>query len=195
MPWRASSRGDRGKAHVYGTSYKDSSSDDETVFDGEQMAQVLPIYFDHVGDDIKPTGRIPKKTRSRRWRSAERVSASSESHIISTRTSSRCTPVMERAGSSEAMMAEDLIFDLEADLLGEEGIELDLSTQQRSLRPRFPPRQAGTDAYTGVGDDNIRDTHLLWGLKGHLSAQAWKGQVCCLHFLSSRFLLNACANR
>ena len=46
---------------------------------------------------------------------------------------------MEKGGSSRATMAEDLIFDLEADLSGEEGIDPDPGTRRGSLRLRFPP--------------------------------------------------------
>ena len=41
MPWRASSRGDQGKDPVYATFHGDSSSDDETMFAGEQATQAL----------------------------------------------------------------------------------------------------------------------------------------------------------
>ena len=116
MPRRASSRGDRGKAPIYAMSYGDSSSDDETISTSEQAAQVLQSYFDRKGDNIRPTGGIPMEIRSKRQCLAEKISASSESHTISTRTSSRHTSVMEKGGSSGATMAEDLIFDLEANL-------------------------------------------------------------------------------
>ena len=46
---------------------------------------------------------------------------------------------MEREGSSGATMAEDLIFDLEANLSSEEEIDPDLGAQRCSLRLRFPP--------------------------------------------------------
>ena len=45
--------GDRGKAPVHATSYKDSSSNDETASAGEQAAQVLQIHFDYEGDDFQ----------------------------------------------------------------------------------------------------------------------------------------------
>ena len=91
-------------------------------------------------------------------------------------------------------MAEDLIFDLEADGSSEEEINPDPGPQRCNLRLRFQPHLVGVNAYTGSVDDSIRDTHLQRRLKGHPFAQAWKGKVCCLYFSSSRFLLNACAN-
>ena len=98
MPRRASPRGEWGKAPVYAKSHGDSSSDNETVSAGEQAAGVLQSHFDRGGDDIRPTGGIPMETRSRRRRSANIVSASSESRTISTRTSSWRMPVMKRGG-------------------------------------------------------------------------------------------------
>ena len=98
MPRRASPRGDWGKAPVYAKSHGDSSSDDETVSASDQAARVLQSHFDRGGDDIRPTGGIPMETRSRRWRLADTVSASSESCTISTGTSSWRRPVMKRGG-------------------------------------------------------------------------------------------------
>ena len=43
---------------------------------------MLQSHFDCVGDDLRSTGGIPMKTRSRRRRSVEMASASSESRII-----------------------------------------------------------------------------------------------------------------
>ena len=42
--------------------------------------------------------------------------------------------------------------------------------ERRSRRPRFPPCQAGSEAYTGEIDDNIEDTYLQHDLKRHPSA-------------------------
>ena len=42
--------------------------------------------------------------------------------------------------------------------------------KRRSRRPRFPPYQAGSEAYTREIDDNIKDTYLQHDLKRHPSA-------------------------
>ena len=63
------------------------------------------------------------ESQSRRQRSAEIFSASSNSYTISIATSSQSTSVMKRRGLSGATMVEDLIFDLEANLSGEEEIK------------------------------------------------------------------------
>ena len=42
--------------------------------------------------------------------------------------------------------------------------------ERRSRRSRFPPCQAGSEAYTGEIDDNIKDTYLQHDLKRHPSA-------------------------
>ena len=150
--------------------------------------------FECRGDDIRPTSGIPIETQSKRQRSVEIVSASSNSYTISIGTFSQRTSVMKRRGLSGATMVEDLIFDLEANLSRKEEINPDSGPRRRSLRSIFPPHQVEADAYASVVDDSIKDTHLHGGLKGHPSAQAWKGQVCCLQFSSSRFLFNAYAN-
>ena len=62
MSRRMSSKGDQGKALVYTTSHRDSSSNDETVSIGEQATRVLQSHFDCRGDDIRPIGRIPMET-------------------------------------------------------------------------------------------------------------------------------------
>ena len=64
---------------------------------------------------------------------------------------------MEREGLSGVTMA---IFDLKADLLGEEEINPDPGARRCSLRQSFLQRQVGADAYIGAVDDSIRDTHL-----------------------------------
>ena len=79
--------------------------------------------------------------------------------------------------------AEDLLFDIEADLFGEEEIYPDLGAWRRSLRLRFPPCQARANAYTGAVDNNIRDTHLQLRLQGHPFAQAWKGGMLSSFFI------------
>ena len=50
MSWRASFKGDRGKAPTYATSCRDDSFDEEIASTGEQAAQVLHSHFD-CGDD------------------------------------------------------------------------------------------------------------------------------------------------
>ena len=62
MSWKASSKGDQGKAPVYAMSHGDDSSDDETISVGEQVARVLQSHFDCEGDDPRLVGGIPIKT-------------------------------------------------------------------------------------------------------------------------------------
>ena len=72
-----------------------------------------------------------------------------------------------RGASRVETPAEDLLFDIEFDLFGEELINL--SARRCGLRSRFPPRQAWANACTRAVDDNIRDTHLQRGLKDYPS--------------------------
>ena len=65
------------------------------------------------------------ETRSKRRHSTETISASSESCIISSRTSSRC--VLSTGTFRGETPVKDLLFDIEADLFGEEEINLDPS--------------------------------------------------------------------
>ena len=87
MSWKASSRGDQGKAPVYTTSHKNDSSNDETALADEQVARVLQSHFHYKGDDPKPTGGIPIETHSWKRRSVETAYISFESHIVSSRAS------------------------------------------------------------------------------------------------------------
>lgn len=73
MPQRVSFKGDWGKAPIYAMSHRDSSSDDEIVSASDRMARVLQSHFDHEGNDIRPIGRIPMESRSRRQRSTEKL--------------------------------------------------------------------------------------------------------------------------
>ena len=82
MSWRASSRGDRGKAPVYTTSHGDDSSD-ETTLAGERAARVLQSHFDRGDNDTRPTDKIPMETRFRRRCLAKAISVSFESCTIS----------------------------------------------------------------------------------------------------------------
>ena len=101
MSQRASSRGDRGKAPIYATSHGDDSSNNETIFDGEQAARVLQSHFDYEGDDLKPTNDIPMETQSRRRHLIETASISSKSRTISSGASSWCRPAAGRGASEE----------------------------------------------------------------------------------------------
>ena len=81
---------------IYAKSHGDASFNEETVSAGEQAARVLHSHFDYRGDDIRPTGGIPMKTKFRKRRSVETVSVSSKSRTISSRASSRCKPATRR---------------------------------------------------------------------------------------------------
>ena len=68
------------------------------------------------------------------------------------------------------------MFDVDADLATNDIAGQGPSApRRRSSRMRFPPCQAGLEAYTGEIDDNIEDTHLHHDLKRHPSALPWKG--------------------
>ena len=96
MSRRASSRGEQGKAPMYATSQGDGSFDVEIASAGEQAARVLQSHFDYGGDNLMSTGGIPMETRSRRRQSVETASALSESHIVSSGTTSQRKPVRRR---------------------------------------------------------------------------------------------------
>ena len=136
MSRRMSSKGDWGKSFVYATSHRDSSSNDEIVSISEQASQVLQSHFDRRGDDIRPIGRIPMETRSRRQRSTETVSASSKSRTIYNGDSSRRVLATGRETFGGEMLAEDLLFDIEVDLFGDDMVGPDSSARRRRLRPR-----------------------------------------------------------
>ena len=161
---------------MYATSHGDDSSDDETASAGERVARFLQSRFNRREEDIGLTGDISIETHSRRRRSVEMANVSFESHIVSSRASSRCRPARGRGASGGEMRAEDLIIDIKANFSGDE-VHLDLGTRRCSLRPRFPPRQAGADAHTKAVDRGIRDIHLQRGLKDHHSVQVRKGEV------------------
>ena len=182
MSRRASSRGDRGKAPVYATSHGKDSSNNETIFVGEQAARVPRSHFDCEGNDFGPTGNIPIETQSRRRHSFETASISSKSRTISSGASSWCKSAAKRWASRGVMRAEDLHINIEVNF-SEDEVHPDLGARRRSLRPRFPPHPAEANAHTGAVDKGIRDTHLQHGLKNHPSAQALKGKVRCFSFL------------
>ena len=62
-------------------------------------------------------------------------------------------PTTGRGTSGGETPAKDLLFDIEADLSGEE--EIYSIARRRGLRLRFSPRQAEADAYTGAVDGVI----------------------------------------
>ena len=71
------------------------------------------------------------------------------------------------------------MFDLDANLKADNAARPGLGAPRCSRRkPRFPPYQAGLEAYTTEIDDSIEDTHLQYDLKKHPSALVRKGQVC-----------------
>ena len=120
------------------------------------------------------------ETRSKRRRLVETVSVSSKSRTISSGASLWHRPAIGRGASRGETPAKDLFFYIETNLSGEE--EIYIGTRRRGLRPRFPPLQARADAHTKAVDNIIRDTHLQRGLKDHPSAQAQKGELCCLSY-------------
>ena len=142
MSRRASSRGDWGKAPVYATSHREDSSNNETIFVGEQAARVLWSHFDCKGNDFRPIGSIPMESRSRRRHSIETASISSESRTISSGASSWCKPAAKRWASGGVIRAEDLLINIEVDF-SEDEVHPDLGARRRSLRPKFPPHQVG----------------------------------------------------
>lgn len=90
---------------------------------GEQAAQVLQSHFDRKGDDTRLTGGITMETQSKRWHSVKTVNVSFESHPISSGASLR-RPATGREASKGKTPAEDFLFDIKADLSGEEEIYL-----------------------------------------------------------------------
>ena len=170
------SKGDRGKAPVYATSHGDDSSNDETASASKQVARFLQSRFNRREEDIGLTSSISIETHSRRRGSIEMANVSFESHIVSSKASSRCRPARGRGASGGEMRAEDLVIDIKADFSGDE-VHLDLGARRCSLRPRFPPRQARADARTRAVDRGIRDIHLQRRLKDHHSIQVRKGEV------------------
>ena len=120
-----------------------------------------------MGDDIRPIDDILMETQSRRRRSAEAVSASLESCIISSGASSWCVPTTGRGTSRGEMLVGDLLFDIKADMSSEEEIH--------PGKVKIFAMSSWDDAYKGAVDDSIKDTHLQRGLKRHPFAQVWKG--------------------
>lgn len=126
---------------------------DETASTHERADLVLQSHFNYRGDDTWLVGGISMETRSKR------ASVSFESNIISNGASSWRRPATERGASRGVTRVEDLLIDIEADFSGDE-VHPDLGARRHSLRPRFPPRQAGADACIGALDKGIKDTHL-----------------------------------
>ena len=85
-------------------------------------------------------------------------------------------------------MAEDLIFNLEADVSSEEEINPDPGPRSCNLRLRFQPHLVGVNAYTGSVDDSIRDTHLQRRLTGHPLLRRGRERYAVFIFL----LLDSC---
>ena len=179
MSRRAISRGDMGKTPIYAMSYGDDSSDDETTSADNWATRVLQSHFNSEAADSRPAGSFPMETRSRGRRLVKMASVSSESRTISSEASSRHGPATGKRASRGVMRAKDLLIDIKADFFGDEVLP-NLGTRRHKLRPRFPPRQAGAYAHTGDINGGIKDTHLQRRLKDHPSAQAWKGEVCCI---------------
>ena len=67
------------------------------------------------------------------------ASVSSKSCIISSGASSRRRPTTGRGAFGGEMRVEDLLIDKESDFFEDE-VLLELGTQRRSLRAKFPPR-------------------------------------------------------
>ena len=61
----------------------------------------------------------------------------------------------------------DTEVDLEADDVARGGLG---APRRKSCKLRFPPYQAGLEAYTGEIHDSIKNTHLQHDLKRHPSA-------------------------
>ena len=123
----------------------------------------------------------------------ETASASSQSHTSSRNGSSQFPRTEEERG----LGGDKLMFNVDADLAADDTIRQGPSAPKcKSRRPRFPPCQAKSEAYTREIDDSIEDTHLQHNLKRHPSAQVRKGLVhSFLPFhLSVRYIYSMYAN-
>ena len=82
----------------------------------------MQSHFYCGGDDIRPTDGILIETQFRKWCLAKMVSASSESHTISSEASLQHRPAIGRGAFGGETPIEDLLSDIEVDLSWEEEI-------------------------------------------------------------------------
>ena len=132
---------------MYATSQRDGSSDDKIASVGKQAAQVLQSHFDCGGDDPRPTGGIPMETRSRRRCFVEKASASSESRIVSSGTTSQHWPVKGKAASGGEVRDDDILTDIDEVFTGPK-VLLEFGAQRRNLSRGFHHTRPGRRSYS-----------------------------------------------
>ena len=87
------------------------------------------------------------ETRSKRSQSVEMAIASSKSCTTSSGTTSRHRPVKGRGASRGEVRDDDILIDID-EVFARLEVLLEFSAQRHSLRPRFPPHQAGANTRT-----------------------------------------------